>query len=89
MGRFILFLGAAGSFLNLSGALPQIIHLLRVKDSTGQSPIAWLIWITSNVMLLIYAIYLKNLVFILLEAVWVIFTILTLLLVVKYRRKET
>jgi len=35
MRSFFLALGTIGSIMLLSGSLPQIAHLLKVKDSTG------------------------------------------------------
>jgi len=88
MRSFFLALGTIGSIMLLSGSLPQIAHLLKVKDSTGQSIFAWLIWIVANMLTLTYAIYIKDPIFIFLDFFWVILCSLTLFLILVYRKKN-
>ncbi|NQU77308.1 hypothetical protein HQ544_01275 [Candidatus Falkowbacteria bacterium] len=83
---FLEFVGLIGSIVILTAYLPQTIHLLKVKDSTGVSFLAWLIWGIGNALLLIYAITTRDKVYIILEAVSTSFIILLLFLIQKYKR---
>jgi len=85
---FLEFIGLAGSIIILTAYLPQIIHLFKVKDSTGISFWAWLTWGIGNALLLIYAITTRDKVYILLEAVSTSSIILILILTQKYKRKK-
>jgi len=62
MEKFIIQnLGLIGAFIFLSAYVPQIKHLLKVKDSTGISVFSWIVWLVGALMLFIYAAYNKDL----------------------------
>jgi len=84
--EFFIFSGGAGSIMSLTGALPQIVHLLKVKDSKGQSILAWSIWFGSNIMIMIYAFTVKDPVFIFLQTMWVILSGFILFLIIFYKK---
>lgn len=84
--NYYLMLGILGSVMALSGSVPQITHLLRVKDSTGQSITAWFIWLLASLMLLTYAIYAKDNLFIFLNSGWIAFCIIAIFLIDKYKK---
>ena len=83
-----LFIGTAGSIISVAGNLPMLFHLVKTKDSTGQSLYAWYTWELANLLLLIYAIHINDIVFTLLQIAWVIFVATIITLVFKYRRTE-
>lgn len=83
-----LFIGTAGSIISVAGNLPMLFHLIKAKDSTGQSLYAWYTWETANVMLLIYAIHINDIVFSLLQVAWVVFCGTIISLVIRYKPKE-
>lgn len=87
MDSFFIFLGSAGSIILLMGGVPQIIHLLKVKDSTGQSLLGWCVWITGGAMILVYAIYKKDPIFIFLQFAGGVIAIITVSLIIKFRKK--
>lgn len=86
--QFYLILGTLGSVISVAGNLPMLIHLVKTKDSTGQSLIAWSTWELANLMLLVYAIHINDIVFSLLQTAWVIFVAIIMGLVIKYRQKS-
>jgi lipid-A-disaccharide synthase-like uncharacterized protein len=86
MDKMFLSFGLVGSIVSISGSFPMLFHLIKVKDSTGQSVIAWSIWMISNFLLLAYALYIKEPVFVLLQFLWVIMTSLTIFFIYKYRK---
>jgi uncharacterized protein with PQ loop repeat len=74
MDKMFLSFGLVGSIISISGSFPMLIHLVKVKDSTGQSLTAWYIWMLSNFFLLAYAVYINEPVFMFLQFLWVIMT---------------
>jgi len=64
----IEWLGFAGTALVIVAYLPQIIHLTREGCTAGISIGAYLSWATASAMLLTYAVYQKDIVFIALQA---------------------
>lgn len=86
MDKFFLLLGSVGSIILLMGGIPQIFHLLKVKDSTGQSLLGWCVWIAGGAMILAYAIYKKDPIFIFLQLAGGIIALITVSLIIKFRR---
>ncbi len=84
-----LFIGTFGSVISVAGNLPMLVHLLKTKDSTGQSVLAWSVWEFANLLLLIYAIHINDIVFSLLQVAWVVFCGVIISLVIKYKRLNT
>lgn len=68
--------------------LPQIRVLLKEKDSTGDSPTAWILWFTCDIPPLIYAIYIKDLVFTVLYSLSGTFLLIATILIIKYRKNN-
>jgi uncharacterized protein with PQ loop repeat len=67
--------------------LPQIRVLLKEKDSTGDSPTAWILWFICDIPPLIYAIYIKDLVFTVLYSLSGTFLLIATILIIRYRKK--
>lgn len=88
MKTIFLSFGLIGSVISVAGNLPMLLNLLKVKDSTGHSLLAWLIWQVANLFLLTYAIYIKDMVFILLQFMWVLFVSITIYLILIYRKRK-
>lgn len=86
--KLYLFIGTAGSFISVAGNLPMLFHLIKTKDSTGQSLYAWYVWELANIMLLVYAIHINDIVFSILQAAWVVFCGTIISLVIKYKKNE-
>jgi len=82
------FLGLFGGFICLTAYLPQIIRLLKIKDSTGISIWSWWIWFLGTLMILSYAISIRDYVFITLETLFAFFILIIISLAYLYRRKD-
>ena len=81
-------LGFIGSLIFASAYIPQIIHLIRVKDSTGISITSWIIWLLGAILLLIYAVHLNDLVFLLLTSLETIALLLVIVLSLRYKKHK-
>jgi uncharacterized protein with PQ loop repeat len=87
--KVYLLIGTAGSIISVAGNLPMLFNLYKTKDSTGQSLNAWYVWEIANVMLLIYAIHINDVVFSILQIAWIVFCATIISLVIKYKRVES
>jgi len=83
--NYYLMLGILGSIFSLSGPILQITHLLKVKNSTGQNITAWFVWLLASIMVLIYALHLGDTLFIFLNSGWIIFCVIAIFLINKYK----
>jgi len=68
--------------------LPEIKNLLKEKSSAGNSVIAWILWLICDIPPLIYAIYVKDLVFTILYSLSFIFLLIAVTLILKYRKNK-
>jgi len=82
----LMSLGLIGGVIGLSGYLPQIKKLVKVKKSNQFSIWAWSVWLTSCVLVLVYAISIKDPVYIVLEVLDVIFLSSILIMVIAFRK---
>ncbi|MFQ5961543.1 MAG: PQ-loop repeat-containing protein [Candidatus Methylomirabilales bacterium] len=80
----INWLGYGGTALVILAYLPQILHLMREHCSAGLSVRAFLMWGTSAVLLLSYAISLGDGVFIALQGYQLVATMLICFYCKKY-----
>lgn len=80
-------LGLIASIIFVSAYVPQIIHLLKIKDSSGLNLTAWAIWLSGAIILVVYAIHQKDAVFIILTGLESIALLITIILSVHYKRK--
>ena len=88
MDKYFISIGVIGSVMSIAGNLPMLFHLLRAKDVKGQNVFTWWIWQIANILLLIYASFIQDFVFILLQVMWVIFCSIMIYLITRYKRKE-
>lgn len=86
-GIILKNLGLIGSIIFASAYIPQIIHLVKVKDSTGISVTSWLIWLLGALLLFVYAIYLKDTVFLVLTTLETIALVSVIVLAIRYKKK--
>jgi len=84
----ILAIGAViGGIIGITAYVPQILHLVKVKDSTGISILAWFAWLLGNILLLAYAISIMNNSYIIVETLFCLANVILIVLTYKYRRK--
>ncbi len=89
MIKYIIEAGALiGGGFGLIAYWPQIKHLLRVKNAAGISLSAWYLWLLGNIFPLIYAIYISDRVFIILQALYVGLCAWMIVLVYKYKNRK-
>ena len=78
-------LALLGGIIGLSAYLPQIRKLTKIKKSNQLSILTWSIWFFSSSLVLIYAISIKNFVYITLEVLDAFFIALILILIISYK----
>jgi len=79
-------LGLAGGILLCSAYWPQIVKLVKIKKSDEFSVLTWAVWCFANLLLLIYAISIKDLVYIILESISSLALLLIFILIIIYRK---
>lgn len=85
MKTAILISGILANTLTVLAYMPQIIHLIKTKDSTGQSAGAWNTWLASDIFLLIYGIGIADPLIISIAALYILFTLITLYYIRKFK----
>jgi len=82
----ILAYGAIiGGVIGISAYIPQFIHLIKVKESTGISVFAWWMWFGGNFLLLAYAINIGNIPYTIVEVLACGANLLMISLAYKYK----
>lgn len=83
----ILAIGAVfGGVIAVTAYVPQYLHLLKVKDSTGISVHAWWLWFLCNSLLLFYAIAIKNAPYIIVDGLSCIANLYMIFLTHRYKK---
>jgi len=83
----ILAIGAVvAGVIGIAAYIPQFLHLVRVKDSSGISLIAWFSWLSGNILLLAYAISIKNTPYIIDYVAFCIANLTIIILTFKYKK---
>ena len=88
MKTAILIAGILANTLTVAAYLPQIIHLIKTKNSTGQSMNAWFTWLASDIFLIIYGMGIKDFIVIGLAALYTIFNIISLYYIHKFKPRK-
>lgn len=73
--------GWIGTALVIIAYCPQIYHLWAEKCAWGVSITTWLIWLVAGVLLLIYAVSRRDILFIIVQSINILAIVLTILLV--------
>jgi len=85
----ILAIGAiVAGFIGIAAYIPQVLHLVRIKDSAGISLFAWFSWLLGNLLLLAYSISLKNIPYIIDYGLFCIANTTIIILTLKYKNKD-
>jgi len=80
-------LGLIGTLIFITAYIPQIKHLIKVKDSSGISIFSWSIWLFGAILLFIYASHNKDLVFIALTSLEALAILIVIILAIKFNKK--
>ena len=68
--------------------VPQVKHLVEVKDSKGISVLAWSTWLLCNALLLAYAISIKNIPYLVADGLSCLANLTIIVLTIKYKNKK-
>jgi len=84
----ILAIGAVtAGVVAIIAYVPQVAHLIKVKDSKGISVVAWSTWFFCNFLLLIYAVSIKDIPYIIVESLSCLANLTIIFLTIKYKNK--
>lgn len=72
--------------VSLTAYIPQYLHLLKIKDSTGISVTSWWLWFVCNFIYLIYGIFTGDIYLIIAFSIAVLENIIMIILTYKYKR---
>ena len=85
----ILAVGAVtAGIVAIIAYVPQVTHLIKVKDSKGISVLAWIVWFLCNFMLLIYAISIKDIPYIIVQTLSCFANLSIIMLSIKYKNNR-
>jgi uncharacterized protein with PQ loop repeat len=87
MTRLIIgSLTVVSQFLAFAAFFPQIVQLVKRKNSQGMSPLSWFLWLLSSSLLLAYSIVIRDPILIISSAPFIATNALVFYLVLRYRR---
>ncbi|HPF30936.1 MAG TPA: PQ-loop domain-containing transporter [Candidatus Saccharibacteria bacterium] len=69
-------------------SMPQVIRLIKMKQSEEFCIFTWSIWFVSQFASMIYVVSIKNFSLILVNVAWVLFYAVMIVLIIKYRNKS-
>ncbi|MFA6528277.1 MAG: PQ-loop repeat-containing protein [Candidatus Gracilibacteria bacterium] len=78
-------LGTVGNTIQIVAFIPQITHMYKTKSGKGMSVKAYSIWATGDIMLFIYALHIKDPVFMILTGCFAFFTAWIIILILKFK----
>lgn len=84
---YITILYMIAVFCAVIASIPQIMTLYRVKCSDEFQLTTWVVWLFAQAVSLAYMISLGNMLLIVANALWVMFYLLMVVLIVMYRPK--
>jgi MtN3 and saliva related transmembrane protein len=86
--HFFEILGVTGSLIMCVSVIPQIIKTYKTKCSDGLSISYFIILMTGMSMIMLYALYVKDMVFIFGNGLALLLTGILIVLCFRYRRKN-
>ena len=88
MLRIIELLALVAGVIGILAYVPQIIHMIKEHSSKGISLGAWILWFVTGVIVLVYALDIKDIIFISIQALNLIAIFVVLVLTLKYSNKK-
>ncbi len=88
MLRIIELLALVAGVIGILAYVPQIIHMIKERSSKGISLGAWILWFVTGVIVLVYVLDIKDIIFISIQALNLIAIFVVLVLTLKYSNKK-
>jgi len=80
---------ALSTILTTMGYIPQIVHLYKVKDSTGIDIVAWLMWSLDSVLFIVYLLCSGgDILIVLLQVYFILMNLWVIVLALMYKRSN-
>jgi len=73
--------------VTLLASMPQVVKLVKMKQSDELSIFTWSIWLISQFVSLAYVLSINNIPLIMVNTVWSLFYLVMMVLIFKYRTK--
>jgi uncharacterized protein with PQ loop repeat len=70
-------------------SVPQLIQLVKIKNSDELNLFSWIVWFIYQVIALSYSISINALPYALINTLWIIFYAVMVFLIIKYRPKAS
>ncbi len=84
--KFIELIYIGTTFASVLMSLPQLRQLWRIKNSDEFSLSSWIAWLIAQLSSLVYAIAIKSTPYLIVNALWLSFYVMMILLIIKYRK---
>ncbi len=88
MFNILAFGAVVAGIIGIAAYIPQVWHLIKVKNSEGISLVAWFSWLLGNLLLLAYAISINNVPYIIDYILFCIANSTIIILTLKYKNKK-
>ena len=87
MNQLAILLLVSGS-ASVLAVIPQLVKLIKLKHSDELSLVSWVVWFLYEVISLMYAFSINSLPYIIINALWVVFYIAMIILIVRYKSSK-
>lgn len=73
--------------ISVIATIPQIVKLIKTKQSEELSLISWTIWLMYQTVSFLYSIQIKSIAYTIINGVWICFYVLMVVLIIRYRKR--
>jgi uncharacterized protein with PQ loop repeat len=74
--------------VSVAASVPQLVQLLKVKNSDEFNVSTWSIWLLYQVVTLLYTVDIKSVAYSFINSLWLLFYSYMLFLIIKYRPQK-
>jgi len=84
LATLLLFFGS----LSVLAAVPQLIKLVKIKNSDEFSQLTWIVWLSYQIVAVLYTLEIEAYAYVLINSLWTLFYLIMVILIYKYRPKK-
>ena len=86
MHNVLAILLLIGGLASVLASIPQLIKLLKIKQSDEFNIFSWVIWLLYQVIAVAYTLDIKAYVYAVINLLWVLFYLTMVILILRYRK---